>query len=234
MALLTDFVSLAEAKEDFSLSTDAAFHSRYVWRGALLSDCWVFQPSATFDYQGLGLAVWGNMDLGNANGKDYCFSELDYDLNLSFPVGYYSFSLGGMLYTYPNTLDKATTEIYLGLKADLLLNPSVTVFQDVDEAKGTYISLNLGHSLPVKKLNGSVDLALSVGIGTDKHSRYYHEVNSGALVDFLISAIMPFKIKEGITIAPSFSYARLLDSKIGSSAEKKDNPIFGLTFSAAF
>jgi len=217
-----------------SFSTDASFLSRYVWRGRVLTDCWVFQPSATLDYKRLSLAVWGNMDLGNANGKDFCFSELDYILNYFFNADYCRFSLGGVLYTYPNTLDRATTELYLGLEADLLLNPAITVFKDVDEAKGTYISLGLGHSLPVKKWNSSFDLAFSVGIGTDKHNQYYYEAGRSALVDLLLSVKMPFEIREGTTITPNFSYTRLLDKKIRSSLDKKDNMIFGLTFSTAF
>ena len=234
LAVFWCFASLAEADERLSLSNDTAFLSRYVWRGMLLSDCWVFQPSVALDYKRLFISVWGNMDLGETNDKDFCFSELDYMLNYFFTADCCSFSLGGVRYTYPNTLDRATTEIYLNLEADLLLNPVITVYKDVDEAKGTYVSLGLGHSLPVKRWNSSLVLAFSVGIGTDNHNRYYYEVGKDALLDLLLNVLMHFEIREGTRISPGFSYTKILDNDIRSFLDKKDNIIFGLTFSTAF
>ena len=234
LAVFWGFASLAGADERFSFSTDTALLSRYVWRGIRLTDCWVFQPSITLDYKGLSFDVWGNMDLGNANDKDLCISELDYTLGYFFAAGSYSFSLGAIFYNYPNTVYNATTELYLNLGADLPLSPSICVFRDVYEADGTYVSLNLEYILPLKNWHSSFDLDFSLGIGMKKHNEFYYGVGSGAVTDLLLGVNMPFEIREGTKISPSFSYTKILDKDIRSFLEKKDNIIFGLTFSTAF
>jgi len=234
LAVFWGFASLAEAYENVSFTANAAFNSRYVWRGIRLTDCWVFQPSITLDYSGLSFDVWGNMDLGNANDKDFCISELDYTLGYFFAAGSYSFSLGVIFYNYPNTVYNATTELYLNLGADLPLSPSICVFREVDEADGTYVSLNLEYILPLKNWHSSFDLDFSLGIGTKKHNEFYYGVGSGAVADLLLGVNMPFQIREGMIITPSLSYTTLLDGEIRRSFEDDRNVIFGLTFSTTF
>ena len=133
---------------DFEVTAD--FFSKYIWRGQNLDDDPVFQPGLSASYKGLTAAIWGNLEMTNINGNSGDFSEVDYSLDYSGAIpgikgiGY---CVGVIYYDFPGTTVKDTTEIYWGLNFDLPLNPSITVYHDVDEAEGSYISLAASHSI---------------------------------------------------------------------------------------
>jgi len=143
----------AEDGIDFELTSD--FFSKYIWRGQNLNDDPVFQPGISATYGNFTSGIWGNLELTNANDKSGNFSELDYSLDYSSPMpGIESvrYSIGVIYYDFPGSYADGTrvpdtTEVYWGLNFDLLLSPSITVYHDVDEAEGTYISLAIEHSI---------------------------------------------------------------------------------------
>ncbi len=76
----------AEAPMTIETSADVGFASKYVWRGILLTDDAISQPSATFAANGISLNVWSSMDMTDVNGNDKEVNELDYTLDYSFDV----------------------------------------------------------------------------------------------------------------------------------------------------
>jgi hypothetical protein len=137
-------------------------------------------------------------------------------------IGY---SVGVIYYDFPGTTVKDTTEIYWGLNFDLPLSPSVTVYHDVDEAEGSYISLAFGHSLEkVAKLGPDLpvgmEIGASLGWGSSSYNKYYWGTDQSKLNDLVFSVSFPIEIA-GWTVAPSLNYITLLSDDI------RDTDVYG-------
>ena len=59
----------------YSFGGDAAFVSKYIWRGQRLTNDWSMQPSMTFGASGFSFNVWGNMDMTAVNEGDSLFLQ---------------------------------------------------------------------------------------------------------------------------------------------------------------
>jgi len=139
-----------KAGDEVSIAASADLLSKYVWRGQNLVDDWVLQPGASIGHKNLTASVWGNLDLTDENGYKGEFSEIDLALDYSGQVAdsdILSYSVGVINYDFPVSggFDD-TWELYWGFGLDVPASPSVTVYHDVDEANGTYISFGIGHS----------------------------------------------------------------------------------------
>ena len=229
-------------KIDFEITAD--FFCKYIWRGQNLSDDPVFQPGLSAGYKGLTAAIWGNLELTNINGNSGDFSEVDYSLDYSGEVpniegiGY---SVGVIYYDFPGTAVKDTTEVYCGLNFDLPLNPSITVYHDVDEAEGSYVSLALGHSIEKiaelgPDLPVGMEIGASLGWGSGSYNKYYWGTDQSKLNDLAFSVSFPVEIA-GWTVAPSLNYITLLSDDIrDTDAYGTDSDFFfaGISLSKSF
>ncbi len=209
----------AEGRIDFELRAD--YFGKYIWRGQNISDDPVFQPSISAGYKGLTASIWGNLELTNINGNSGDFSEIDYALDYSAAlsgmegVGY---SAGFIYYDFPGTATPDTTEVYWGLNFELPLSPSITAYHDVDEAKGSYVSLAFNHS--IEKIAEfcsdtpiGMEVGASLGWGSASYNKYYWGTNRNELNDLAFSVGFPFEIK-GWTIRPSLNYVTLVSGGI--------------------
>ena len=210
----------ADAPE-FEITAD--YFGKYIWRGQNLSDDPVFQPGASLGWNGFTAAWWGNLETTKINGKSGEFSEYDWSLDYSddFPfvegVGY---SVGVINYYFP-TLDKGgeTTELYWGLGFDLPLSPSITVYHDVDEIKGTYASFAIEHSIEKIAELGDIpvgmDIGASLGWGSASYNKGYWDasIDSDKLNDLALSLAFPFEIA-GCSVTPSLNYVTLVNGSI--------------------
>ncbi len=210
---------IAEDKIDFEITAD--YFDKYIWRGQNLSDDPVFQTGISASYKGLTAAIWSSMDLTNINGNSGDFSEIDCSLDYSSAIpgmegiGY---SVGVIYYDFPGTTVKDTTEIYLGLNFDLPLSPSITVYHDVDEAEGSYVSLAVGHSIEKiaelgPDLPVGMEISASLGWGSGSYNKYYWGTDQSKLNDMAFSVSFPLEIA-GWTVAPSLNYVTLLSDDI--------------------
>lgn len=226
MSLFGGAEASAEGGIDFEVTAD--FFGKYIWRGQDLNDDPVFQPGLTANYGGLSAAIWGNLELTNINGNSGDFSEIDYSLDYSSAVpgmrgiGY---SIGAIYYDFPGTKVKDTTELYWGLKFDLPLSPSITFYHDVDEAKGTYASFALGHSIEnIVRLGPDIPIGMEVGAslgwGSGSYNRYYWGTDQGKLQDLAFSVAFPMEIA-GWKVAPNLNYVTLVSDDI------RDTDVYG-------
>jgi hypothetical protein len=214
-------VTLVSAEEEVAFEATADFFSRYVWRGQNLVDDWVFQPGVSVSYAGFTAGIWGSLDLTDENGFEGDFTEVDYSLDYSGEVpgiDLLGFSVGAIYYDFPNTGVDGTTELYWGFSADVLLSPSLTVYHDVDEADGTYISASIGHSIEnIAGLDSgfpiSLELGASIGWGSSQYNEFYWGITGSELNDLVLSASLPIEVA-GWIIAPSVNYVRLLSGDI--------------------
>jgi len=217
---------IAADKVDLELTAD--FMGKYIWRGQNLSDDPVFQPGISANYKGLTAAIWGNMDLTNINGNSGDFSEVDYSIDytadLPGTTGI-SYSVGAIYYDFPRTITNDTTEIYWGLSFDLPWNPSVTVYHDIDEAEGSYVSLALGHSVEricklLPDLPIGLDIGASLGWGSGSYNKYYWGTDQSKLQDLAFSVTFPMEIA-GWNVAPGLNYVTLVSDDI------RDTDVYG-------
>ena len=156
------------------------------------------------------------------------FSEMDYSLDYSstFPgiegVGY---SVGFIYYDFPGTVTKDTTEVYWGLNFDLPLSPSITVYHDVDEAEGSYVSLAFGHSIEkIAELGPDIpvgmEIGASLGWGSGSYNKYYWGTEQSKLQDLTVSVSFPMEVA-GWTLSPSLNYITLVSDDI------RDTDVYG-------
>jgi len=168
------------------------------------------------------------VDTTKINGNNGEFIEHDWSLDYSGDVPFdvpfvegVGFSTGVINYYFPSGED--TTEVYLGFGFDLPLSPSVTVYWDVDDIKGTYASFGIGHSIEkVAELSPDMpigmDIGLSLGWGSASYNKGYwstdtKSISSSKLNDLALSLSFPVEIG-GWAVAPSLNYVTLMNGSI--------------------
>jgi len=211
----------ATAEDDgIGIDVSADFYGKYIWRGQNLSNDPVYQPGLSVTWGKFTAGFWGNMDLTNINGNSGDFSEVDYSLDYSdgFPgIDKLSYSVGVIYYDFPGTSVPDTTEVYWGLGLDVLSNPTITVYHDVDEADGTYVNLGFSHSFDeIVKIGDTpvgMELGAGLGWGSSRYNKYYWGVSGGKMQDLSFSVAFPVEVI-GWTVTPSLNYVTLLSSAI--------------------
>ncbi len=232
-----------KAEDDVSIGATADIFSKYVWRGQNLVDDWVLQPGASVGYKNVTASIWGNLDLTDENYYKGEFSEVDLSLDYSgqFPgIDILSYSLGVIYYEFPASDGDDTWEIYWGFGLDVLASPSLTVYHDVDEADGTYISFGIGHSFEnvIELGSGSglgVDLGAGIAWGSGGYNEFYWGPDKSAMNDLVLSAAFPFEVA-GFAVMPSVNYVTLMSDEIRSPNAYGSNDTWyaGVGFSKEF
>lgn len=241
--VLIGFSSVGVAEEAVGLDLSADFVSKYIWRGQNLNDDYAFQPGATVSYLGFSAGIWGSLDMTDIGDNKGEFTEVDYSLDYSAGVpgiDGLGFSVGIINYHFPSVVGD-TTEVYWGFAADLPLSPSITVFHDVDEVDGTYISFGLGHSIDqiaelAPGMPIGMEIGASMGWGDSDYNEAYWGINDSKLNDLTLSVAFPVEIG-GWTFAPSLNYVTLLSDDVRESdsyARGSDYFFTGLSLSTSF
>lgn len=227
----------AEADSSISTKLDLAYVTKYVWRGLAVSPDPCIQPSVTIAHSsGLSANVWANGDLTAVNGGEDKLTEIDYTLDYATTLGGRSVNGGLIHYSFPNTSYESTTEAYAAVCLCSTLAPTISANYDFDEAEGCYASLGLGYScaFPWQKTAGcTLNLAAKVSYATAGYNEFYFGAEKAAFTDMLITASLPMTLAGRVSLTPSVSYSRLLDSELRDSAVDPDNLWFGLTASMA-
>lgn len=241
---LMSAAGVSQAEESaLGIDVSADFYGKYIWRGQNLVDDWVFQPGVNFAYGNLSAGIWGNSDMhGDAgDNQDWEFTELDYYADYSSTVpgaDWLGYSVGVIYYYFPGSVEE-TTEVYWGFSVDTLLSPSVTVYHDVDEADGTYVSFGIGHSIEQisDDLPVGVDVGLSVGWGDSDYNEFYW--GSGVdseLNDLALQVAFPVAMGSW-SVTPSINYVALLGDDVSDSNAYHDDDDYlfcGVSLSTSF
>ncbi len=246
---LLAFVSgsaFAEGDVEFEITTD--YYGKYIWRGQDLSDDPVVQPGVSASFAGFTASWWANIETTKINGNNGKFSEHDWSLDYSGDIPGFDgvgYSVGVIHYYFPSAKPSDTTEVYWGLGLDLPLSPSIIVYHDVDEAKGTYASLGLSHSIEefavvLNDISVGLELGASLGWANRTYNKYYWSGNTNTNAerfnDLAFSISFPFEVY-GFTLAPSLNYVTLVDERISKSNRyNKDDAYFfaGISISKSF
>lgn len=228
-------MSMSQAAEEaWSVDASADVYGKYVWRGIVLTNEPVLQPAVGVSYGGLALSIWGNLEMTDINDSSGDFTEVDYTAEYSVSWEGWSFSAGVIFYDFPSTVFPSTTEIYGAVGMDTLLSPTLTVYQDVDEADGTYANFSVEHSLadvfsPWGTTSASVVFSASVGYGSSDYNEFYFGADESAFTDALFSISMPIQVHEAVSVSPSISFSTLLDDSVRKAMDDDDNVWAGVS-----
>ncbi len=221
MVFMSLYNETSLSSEPFSFELNAELSGKYIWRGQNISDDPVFQSALAVSYENWTTAVWGNIDLTNINGNSGDFSELDYALDYTAAfegLEGIQYSAGVIYYEFPGTKVKDTTEVYWAIGCDLPLNPSITVYHDLDEAEGTYICSALKYSTDkVLKLGddmfAGLDIGASLGWASGSYNKYYWGTEQSKFQDLSFKVAFPVELA-GWEVTPGLNYVTLLSDDI--------------------
>jgi hypothetical protein len=212
-------VEEAEEEKEWSVSAGFDLWSEYIFRGVRIADNDpLYSPSASFAWKGLSLWYWGGY--GDSEGPDDTYEENDFgaDYTLTFFDDKLSITGGGLMYEYPDGNSGADTyEVYGKAAYDILLQPNVALYWDIDEFHGGYLTFGIGHSFdlgPLVELKEpmawSLDpsAALSVDLGYNDRSTD----SNVALNDLLFGVRTSFTVTEHIELHTGIQYSVALDS----------------------
>lgn len=248
-ACLVAVAAPALALGPVDINADLTLNSKYVWRGMTATDDAVLQPGFSANLLGFGVGFWGNMDLSDYNDTEWKFNEIDYTLTyeLNFPL--VSFGAGLIYYDFPNTDADGTTELYLSASASVLLSPSLTVYQDIDNIKGAYWEASVGHGVPLSPM-ADLNLGATLGLGSKGYLAGYFGVipsvddpgeftdfTGASMSDLTLRASVPYKAVPFFTVTPAITYSTLLgDAKDSAKGYERNEDAFyyGLTVSFSF
>jgi outer membrane scaffolding protein for murein synthesis (MipA/OmpV family) len=230
-SLLPATLQAAEANLDLPVN------SAYVWRGQVLNDEAVFQPSLTVSAEnGLSFSTWANWNLTDSLGQNSKneFNEVDLTASYAVPVEVVDLTVGAAEYEYPNQTAAAadetnsafalpsTREAFVTVgKEDLLLSPSATLYYDFGQVNAFYglLSISQGYEM-TKEL--SLTATLSVGAGDSDYNLAYFGVDSTKLNDGNAKLAATYAFNESISVNAYAMYTYLLDSAIRDAAKEND------------
>jgi hypothetical protein len=227
-------VSLSAALAEEARPTgdvSASVLNRYVWRGYELSrNSIVVQPSLTVGYKGFTANLWGNLDTKpySPAATDYTGTWNETDLTLSYSKLLGLFTVGaGYIYCSlaPMNKDAAdrndSQELSATVSLNTLLTPTLTIYREFDHYRNWYALLGISHLIELGP-SASLKLAASAGylLSTDADTYPKYDGNAvattekfGGFHDGTVSASLPIKVTEYVTVTPMISYIFPLTSE---------------------
>lgn len=217
----------------------AALASRYVWRGQTLSEGLVVQPTVGITLGGFAANLWSNVDLDNGEEDDdgIVMNETDLTLSYSMPIGPVNTTLGFIHYDFDGG---DTQELYLTAALATLLNPTLSLYYDIDEGDGGFAVLGVSHAFPVGPVSLTAGGVVGFNLGDEAMGTnedgdtftglYYGEIS-------LATSIPLFK---NVTLDPRIAYSSALGDhgehaiKSISIAGEKDMFYGSVAITAAF
>ncbi len=176
--------------------------STYVWRGQKLSgDRGVIQPHARVANSNWSAGLWLNYDTELGEGTETDFS-------LSYRENFEDVDIegGGIYYVLDGAHD--TAEIFLKLSSDIIFNPAVTGFYDLEFNKGAYLLLSLNEEFELND-DVSVDFGISAGVnfqsealGVDKDGNDFTAFYNGE-----VSLALNVDLGDGLILTPKIAFS---------------------------
>lgn len=199
-------------------------NSMYLWRGDDLSNGKaVMQGGMDVSFNNVTLSGWGNFNF-DSKELDETDIVLDYSVDLSELL---SLSVGTIFYGLDGLAD--TSELYVGLSVNSILEPNLTVYYDYDEADGDFfVTASVGHSL---NLGEGLDLSLGGLIS------YIDTAAFSDLHNLELNAALDYAISEQLTLSPSLIYSTPLSDNSDDFAYGdgiNEELMAGLTLSLSF
>jgi hypothetical protein len=223
----------ARAGEALSTEVSLDWLTDYVWRGMLLTNNPVIQPSVTLSAYGFSLNAWGSADVTDVNeddGENYHWQETDYTASYSHsPLAGLDLTGGFVWYSFSGL--ESTGEVFGSVTlSSVPLSPSFSAYYDVDEADAWYLNGAVSHTFDLTERLG---LTLSGGLGygsNNFHEYYFGEAAHGSECDLSLKASLGYAMTESLSFCLYGGYAVLLDGQVrrlGEAAYGAEDTRFG-------
>lgn len=233
LVLLFPIANAFAADLEFSGSLGA--YSSYVWRGYKLSPSALqLQPSATVSTSGFSANLWADYD----SDADKVL-EVDYTASYAFTLDTASLEVGYIHYDVRGGAD--SDELYLGAAFEGFLNPSLTVYVDVNEGDGAFFVAAISHPVAVGS-EASIDFGGSVSVIAD--DTYVATDSSGdgftGLFNGELSVTGFIPLTDRLALEPMVAYTFALSGKASDaikagSTESDDAFVYGaVTLTVSF
>jgi len=206
-------------------------YDKYLWRGFDLSGSMpVAQGGVDLTSGNFTLSYWTNVQLSSDTGEGYKSGEatendfiLDYSRDLNDLV---SISVGDIYYMLDGIDD--THELYLTVGLSTILEPSMSVYYDWDEAdeNGLYYTASIGHSFDLMEKLG---LSLGALVGYNDKSDYAVG-NYSDWHNYELSVGADYALTDQLSISPSFLFSEGLSDEAKEVIESEMMAGVAVTF----
>lgn len=204
---------------EVAVTLDVTYVSSYIFRGLQAAEDSI-QPSVEASYGDFYAGLWHSDDVNNNVGT---VSETDIYAGYNLAINEtFSADLGVYRYTYDGSSGIDTTEVYAGIKADVLLSPSAYYYYDFDREVSSYIG-SIGHSLPIESVGLSLDLSATLGyvqIPGDNDYTYWG-----------VGAAVPYSLSESATLTVAVNYTNVDERDVAVAYGAFDNDQEEIVFS---
>ena len=215
--------SAAEAQSyPLDVSLDATYVSSYVFRGLERAQASV-QPSVEANYRNFYAGAWYSDDLaGGVRSETNLYAGYNLDLTEIF-----SADVGLTRYLYEGHQGNDSTEAFVGVKANVLLTPSLYSYYDFDNQSTTFVA-SVGYTVPVAKLGLVVDLSALAG--------YVQRTNGATDYSYWgLGAAIPYKLSDTAKLTAAVNYTNVGDSNpTGGISANQDQVVYSLGLSIGF
>ena len=223
----------AEKALAWSFVVENSLGSKYVSRGVRNSDGPVWQPAASASCMGFTAFAWANLDLSDDGGVRNRFTELDLGIEYAHSFGDLNLLAGYVNYQFPNIATPTTSEIYGGVGYKCWFNPMLTLYQDIDQSRGQYVTLTMEHAFekvwePAKEVSLDVVLTAGAAYGSADYNRVNYGTDTAGFTDAVVTLALPVHFGERITLTPSLNAAQLLDSSVRRSMSGGSSTFWGM------
>jgi uncharacterized protein (TIGR02001 family) len=225
-----DEMRVSEDRSDVSVTGEVGLYSAYVWRGQVLNDDLVAQPQLTLSKGAFSLNVWGNYNInGKGSQDDFDLSEVDYTFAYSLPMNTDEFSVdvGLIHYTYPESGDDATDEIFLQSSFhNIILTPVLSVYYDVDEVDGLYMDLAVSQAFCFSDAL-CAEIGGSIGWGNNDYNDFYFNDGGSGMNDYNVYVSSDYKLSENMSVGALLQYTYLDGAQRSSGEYLGDDLVWG-------
>jgi uncharacterized protein (TIGR02001 family) len=226
-----DVVMVEQQPSDVSVNADIGLYSAYVWRGQVLNDNMVVQPSVTIAKGPFSLNVWGNWNATDNAAQDT--GEIDYTAayTLPFSTDDITMDVGMIFYTFPGNGNSAPSTEEAFIQAtfnNIILTPVASLYYDFDEADGFYGNLAVSQGVEISDAM-TAEIGGSIGYGTKNYNQYYfgNNTHNGAVNDYNIYVSTEYALTENLTLGALLQYSVLSSGVDGSGNYDANDLVWG-------
>ena len=219
------------------------FMSTYIWRGQILADAPVWQPSATLGYDfgaygALKANVWSSFKLTSRHDGSPLsgMGNQEFDYTVSYAKSFDAFDLevGHIWYTFPNSHNEGHTEELFATVAynNELVTPTFGLYwdyRDNDDRGLFYGNLALSHDFEVVE-NLTVTPSLSLGLGSDAYTYAMGGERRTAFLDQTVGVSASYAVTESLSLGAQVNYTWIVDNDsrgAGYMGNGKDQRVWG-------
>ncbi|MFC1461970.1 hypothetical protein ACFLQU_00050 [Verrucomicrobiota bacterium] len=262
IAALCTAVTAATVESQVELDVKVA--TAHLWRGQILNDDSVIQPSLTVTAGDWALNLWGTWDI-DATTNSSARQRIDTTIEYSWIRDNHILTPGLTAYVYhdatyameDDTVEASLEYAYLVIKPatrttpeEILLIPSITLNYDFGEINGLYSSVAFQRSFKLAEDQMTLNLRVDLGAADKKYANAKFSYaatgtstndftpDSAGLIDLTLTASAPVALNERWSLTPSFKFMTLLDSDIKDAAdaagEETEETALSITISAEF